>query len=72
MNGTPYVEYLINDKAGSATAQIRVHHNHPRHLRSLLPSKIFKKDRVRISASESPVASASCSLMAPQLRPRRK
>ncbi len=38
----------------------------------LRPSRIFKNERVRISASVRPVASASCSLMAPQLRPRRK
>ena len=38
----------------------------------LRPSRIFKNDRVRISANESPVASASSSLIAPQLRPRRK
>ena len=63
------------DKASSAPLKIRAHHNHPRHLRShffLLPSKIFKNDRVRISASDSPVASASASLLAPQLSPRKK
>ena len=38
----------------------------------LRPSKIFKNDRVRISANESPVANASSSLIAPQFSPRRK
>ena len=54
------------------TSKGLLYHKHQRHPRSLRPSRIFRNERVRISANDRPVASASCSLMAPQLRPRRK
>ncbi len=38
----------------------------------LRPSRIFKNERLRISSSVRPVASASSSLIAPQLSPRKK